>query len=493
VRRTVPSPEIEGRSESQRAPYPVTVARFLLIFTLMAAPLAFGAVQTWAWAGMAVMAALLLVCWALGCVREQVVKIHCSPLYIPAVLFLLLGISQFAAHLTLDPYGTREALIKLSTDLILFFLAGQLWADAPSRTWKQFGFAVVIYAFSLSLFAIVQFFTSQGLLYWMIHSQGDVFGPYVNHNDYAGLMEMLIPIGMCFALYRSLRNSDHTLLVFGVCGAIASVLLSGSRGGMISVAAEMVILGVVIWWRKGDRGSLRKWSAVGLVGATGIAAMLLAVTPESGWQRLTTIAGLVQTPDVTLENRLAVGRDALSEVRDYPWFGTGLGSFTAVFPQYQTFPTDLGWNHAHDDYVEALTETGIVGGLIILSALLMLGWLVFCNLPDRMKSAREWIQLGAALGCCGLLIHSFADFNLHIPANAAWFAVCAAIATVPSAVAQSSERSNSHLESIHSRTSGRLHAQSERRAVRDIPEKLFKQEKVATDTRLGGLADSLKL
>jgi O-antigen ligase len=176
------------------------------------------------------------------------------------------------------------------------------------------------------------------------------------------------------------------------------------------------------------------------VAVAGLAALLLAVMPNSGWQRLATIAGLVRKPGVTLENRLTVSRDALTELRDYPLLGTGLGSFNVVFPQYQTFSTDLGWNHAHDDYVEALTETGIVGGLIILSALLLFAWFAFRNLPRRMENLQGWIQLGAALGCCGLLIHSFVDFNLHIPANAAWFAVCAGIAVMPIASAEMKDR-----------------------------------------------------
>lgn len=422
---------IRGRSESRSTPRLLSVARFLLVSTLMAAPLAFGSVQAWAWASLAVMAAVLLMLWALGCMQEGSITIYRSSLYVPAALFLLLGIGQLAGHLTLDAFGTREALIKLATCLIFFFLAGQLWVNASSRTWKRFGLAVVIYAFAMALFAIFQFFTSHGLIYWAIRSKGGAFGPYVNHNDYAGLMEMLIPIGMCYALYRSLRHSNQELLLVGVCGAIASVLLSGSRGGMISLAVEMVILGVMIWKWKEGRAMVRRWRVVGLVGVVGTAVLFIAIIPDGAWQHLASVAGLVRTPDVTLENRLQVSRDALAEVRDYPWLGTGLGSFAVIFPRYQTFSTDLEWNHAHDDYVEALTETGLVGGLIILSALLLFGRLAFRNLPERLGDTRGWIQVGATLGCCGLLLHSFADFNLHIPANAAWFAVCAAMATIP--------------------------------------------------------------
>lgn len=435
------SEKVLRRTESQGVPRPITIARYFLLFTLMAAPLAFGAVQAWAWAGLALIAAVLLILWAVGCTQQEVMPMHWSLLYIPALLYFLMGVGQFAGHLTLDPFATREALIKLLTNFVFFFLAVQLWANASARIWKRFGLIVVIYAFSISLFAIVQYFTSYGLIYWKIPSHGDVFGPYINHNNYAGLMEMLIPIGMCYALYRSLKSSNQTLLVFGVCGAIASLLLCGSRGGMISVAVEMVLLGVLIWrWKKGE-ANFRKWSLIGLVGAAGLAALLLAVTPDSGWQRLASIAGLVRKPDVTLGNRLIVSRDALAELRDYPWLGTGLGSFDTVFPQYQTFPTDLAWTHAHNDYVEVLTETGIVGGMIILLALIMFGWLAFRNLPERTKNVQGWIQLGATVGCCGLLIHSFADFNLHIPANAAWFAICAGLSIVPAASAGIKEES----------------------------------------------------
>jgi len=444
LRTPVSSEKKDKRSEIQTDPRPVTAARVLLIFTLMAAPFAFGAVQSWAWAGLAVMAAVLLILWALGCTQRRVVTIHWSPLYVPAALFLLLGIVQLAGHLTLDPFGTREGLVKFATDMIFFFLAVQLWADASRKAWKRLGLAVVVYAFSISMFAIIQFFTSQGLLYWTLHTQGSVFGPYVNHNDYAGLMEMVVPIGICYALSQLLKSSNQTLLLFGMAGAIASVLLSGSRGGMISVTVEMAILGPLVWRWKGSWGSTRRWRAIGLVSAAGMAALLLAITPDSGWQRLATVAGLVRKPDVTLENRLAVGRDALAEVKDYPWLGTGVGSFAEVFPQYQSFPTNLTWNHAHDDYVEALTETGIVGGVIILSALVLLGWLAFRDLPGRFRSARGWIQLGAALGCCGLLIHSFADFNLRIPANAAWFAFCAALSTMPVVIPAPGEESARH-------------------------------------------------
>lgn len=419
-----------GRSESRVTPVSFRIAGYLLVVSLVAAPLAFGSVEIWAWASLAVIAAILLILWAIGCLEHGVVAVHWTVLYIPAILFLLLGICQLAGHFTLDPFGTQEALIELATDLVFFFLAGQLWVEASGRTRKRFGLAVAVYAAAMALFAIVQFFTSHALLYWTIRTQGYAVGPYVNHNDYAGLMEMLIPIALCYALSRPLGDLGRRLLLFGVCVAAVSVLLSGSRGGVISVMVEIAILGIFLWRLKKIRLGNKRRSA-GLVGAAVAAAIFLVLIPASSWQRMATIAGVATKPDATLENRLLVSRDALTAVRDSPWLGTGLGTFKPVFPQYESFPTQLVWHHAHDDYVEGLMETGAVGGVLMVSALLLFLRRAFSKLPERLKTAGGWLQLGATLGCCGLLVHSFADFNLHIPANAAWFAVCAGISVMP--------------------------------------------------------------
>ena len=119
--------------------------------------------------------------------------------------------------------------------------------------------------------------------------------------------------------------------------------------------------------------------------------------------------------------------DSLGIVHDHVWLGTGLGSFETVYSRYQSFPSDLDWDHAHDDYAEALAETGLIGGILIVAAAALFLAGAFRN-ARRSESAAEWIQVGAAIGCCGLLFHSFMDFNFHIPANAMWFAACAALA-----------------------------------------------------------------
>ena len=81
--------------------------------------------------------------------------------------------------------------------------------------------------------------------------------------------------------------------------------------------------------------------------------------------------------------------------------------------------------------LEAVAETGLPGVVMILMALVIFFRLAFRDIEERLRHERGWIQMGAAVGAVGLLVHSFVDFNLRIPANAAWFVVCLAIATHP--------------------------------------------------------------
>jgi O-antigen ligase len=121
--------------------------------------------------------------------------------------------------------------------------------------------------------------------------------------------------------------------------------------------------------------------------------------------------------------------DSLQMLRAHPVMGVGLGTFEIGYPRYQSFPSDLWIDHAHNDYVEAMAETGLVGAVLIVSAVVLFFHSAFRDLGDRLMVEGGWIRLGAAIACCGLLVHSFFDFNLHVPANAAWFAVLAGMAT----------------------------------------------------------------
>jgi len=224
-------------------------------------------------------------------------------------------------------------------------------------------------------------------------------------------------------------DSAASLLVLAVIAtvAVAALLLSGSRGGLLALFTEMTLVLALLGWgaRTAEKRRLAK-----AVAATIAAAMLLFSWVDSG--RASKHLGLilnVKSPDWVDSSRKSFALDSLRMWRDHLVLGVGLGNFETAYPGYQSLPSDLWIDHAHNDYLEAAAETGLVGTVLILSALALFFRLAFQDLHYRLRSEGGWIRLGAAIGCCGLLVHSFFDFNLHIPANAAWFATLAGLAT----------------------------------------------------------------
>lgn len=405
---------------------PAVWARRLLTATVLAAPLAFGAVQPWVWSAMAVLVAAALVLWAVACVQEREARVVWTPLYIPLGLFAILILTQYLTGRVADAIAAREALIKAVTYAAILFLSLNLWADARSRQWYALGWTATIYTYAIALFAIVQYFSGTDRLYWTVKPRfgGYIFGPYVSHNHYAGLMEMLIPLPLMFVL-ASRSGMQKMLIMFGAIVALLSVILSGSRGGGTALLVEAVILMAVMALR-GVSGDKFIGPAIFLVLMVAAAVWLI---PANVVERYT---NTVHAPEVSYGIRKNMTEDAMSMLRDHPLIGVGIGGFEAAYPKYQTFASDLLVDFAHNDYAQLMAETGYLGGAIALLALVLFAIRFVRYATKGLTSERALLRLGACFGCIGLLVHSFVDFNFHIPANAALFAFLLGITQVTS-------------------------------------------------------------
>ena len=395
-----------------------------LLAVLMAAPLAFGAVLPWAWAAMNIGILALALVWAGKHARRGRVTVVWSPLLLPALLVPALAVAQMQAGKTLDAAGTREAALKLSACTVLFFLTLQCFSAAGTRRWRRAGVAMAAYAFALALFAIIQFFASPGALYGLVQPRwgGYIFGPYVNHNNYAGLMEMLIALaaGLGFSLRRG--HPAKPFVLFAVLICLVSVLLSGSRGGVIALAAEFALFTAVLLAARPAAEERRRTVGAGVAMALLAGASFFWLDPGRVWNRWQQLA---DAHELTAGDRARMSADALRMARAHAAWGVGLGAFATAYPAYQTVVADEIIDYAHNDYAQFLAEGGAAAGMLLIS-LPAFFWLAFRRLRPRLEQPGGWLQLGAAVGVCGLLVHSLADFNLHIPANAAWFTFCAA-------------------------------------------------------------------
>jgi O-antigen ligase len=259
-----------------------------------------------------------------------------------------------------------------------------------------------------------------------------VYGSYVNHNHYAGLMELLLPIALVLAFSGSIRGGKRVLLVFAATLMAASVFLCQSRGGMFAVIVETVFL--AIFWM--GQFSPRKSAAVFVAFCLVTALFLAWIAPQQVGGRIT---------DIHDPARWLIHRDSIRMFAAHPFLGSGFGSFAAAFPRYRAFYDGFFINHAHDDYLELLLETGLAGFAVAVWFIVVLYREGLRNLRPARFSPAALISTAALAGCTGLLAHSFMDFNIHIPANAALFYVLCAIATAPP-VSKNRSNSNSYKE-----------------------------------------------
>ncbi len=422
---------------AQRHPYKNAPAgwsagmRWALLAILIMAPLAFGAVQAWAWGSLEIAVLMILMFWAVDCVRQGKAILVWSHLYVPCFALVLMALFQLFTGASFDVLGTREATLKFITYLVFFFLTWQLFAISPPPSWRSAAVAITVYAFVIALFGIVQFFSSPSTLYGVITPRwgGLVFGPYVNHNHFAGLLEMLIPVAVAMTLMLPERHPARPAVAFAIFVCLAAVVLCGSRGGMVAIAIELALI-LAIFTATATEAVARRRALLSALTLCAIAsASFLWLAPESIWSRWEQAA---DSPRLALQDRMKMTADSLRMSRDHLAYGVGLGAFETAYPQYQTVATDLVIDYAHNDYVQFAAEAGLTGWILMPLAIGLFLVASFRNLRARVQTEVGWLQIGAAVGVCGILIHSFVDFNLHIPANAVWFAFLAGLAVLPS-------------------------------------------------------------
>lgn len=370
--------------------------------------LAFGAVEEWSISILEVGLAVLFLVWASRQAASGVVNIQPSPLYAPALLFAAVVTVQLGLNITSYRYMTFIAALEYLGYGILLFLTVNSVVNENST--KTIIWSLTVFGFILAIFAIVQDLTSNGRIYWLrtLHNGGWIFGPYVNHDHYAGLMEMLAPIPIVVSLSSLVHGGKRMLVGFAGVVMSGTIVLSQSRAGTASFLAEIaLLLGIVLSKRKKGRGA----AAVAVVSLL-VFAFVAWVGTGAVWHRLS---------DLRDEMRFAMMKDGLRMFWHQPVLGWGLGTFTTVYPRFRSFYTNFFVNAAHNDYVQMLDDVGIIGFAAAV-------WFIVAVYRSGLRNADGWkrnwsraLGLSVLIGCTGLLVHSAFDFNLQIPANACFF------------------------------------------------------------------------
>jgi O-antigen ligase len=385
------------------------------------AVLAFGAVETWSESVLQIGAALLFLWWGFLMATGRGEEIRWSPVIWPLLGLELLALLQFVVPLSLYPYLTKLELLRMTSYIILVFLSGQSFRTP--RQWRDFAWFIVLLGFTVAVFAVLQDLTFKGKLYWFREMRygGMPYGPYVNRNHFAGLMELLIPLGLAMLAVPGVRRQQMPLMALLAAMPVSALLISASRGGIIGFGCEVILLVILLWIRRGEKKHVFTF-LVALLLAGGLVAWL-------GVGQVIQRFSQIHNPEVTEGRRISMASGAYHIFRDHPWTGTGVGTIVSVYPAYETAYDATIVDHVHDDHFELLAETGVLGALCWLTFIVLLAVYGFRNVSAHQDPVVRAVQLGTLVGCAGILVHSFVDFNLHIPANASLFYLMAGMAS----------------------------------------------------------------
>ncbi|MBX3746317.1 MAG: O-antigen ligase family protein [Verrucomicrobiae bacterium] len=382
------------------------------------AVLAFGGVRIGEFLWIEGLMALALLLWG---VRIWTVRDH--RLLWPPVCWGVLGFGLWAVWRTAVAdvaYVAWGEGMRIATYTALYFVAVNnlnRQSVAQGLAWFLAGLATL-----LCFYGAWQFATGANAV-WGFERSADYVrrasGTYMNPNHFAGLLALLLPVAIGTVIAGRMKPVGRVLLGYAALAMMAGLALSLSRGGW---AAASVGVGLVLLALSRHRDYRR----AAVVSVAVIVVGIGAVAMRSHW-----IQGRVaQSQDLepTARNsRPHIWRAAVGMWQDHPWFGVGPAHFSERFKAYRTRWVHGEPERAHNDYLDALADWGVLGVTVLAVPLVLLGYGVVRTLRqvrrdpgdlEVKRSGRYAFVLGASGGLAALAAHSLADFNWHIPANA---------------------------------------------------------------------------
>lgn len=498
-RRRQPPPPAPPPSATAEPPHTVW-SRFIILLLCLAVvttTLAFGTVQSWALAVFTLSAGVVLALWMIDAWRTRVLRVSKNFLQLPLLAFFALGVIQLLplggpqdlgpgvaspTHtVSFDPHATRLVLVEVA-GLFVYFAAALAFIDSPRRL-RLVARLVVIFGFLLGVYGLMQHFLNPSTIFWVRQpEQAQPFGPYVNRHHFAGYMELTLamPLGLLFA--GAVERDRVLLYAFASAMMAIALVMTNSRGGMLSMVCEILFLAAVaaVFRRRAPREEGEEAAGGGRVRAAAIrvglgfamiVAVFFGVLYFGGEDALSRLVGTVNSEDPTT-GRAHFWEGAVQMIKDHPVVGTGLGAFGSVYPRYDTANGTYRLEQAHNDYLQILTDGGVVGGVLGLLFVVVLLRMALRRMQSHDR-VRRGVALGALAGCAGVLVHSFFDFTLHTTANALMFLVLAALATANGRVEEPDEarrparkRRRGHHHHHHHQHHGAGHESAERAETR---------------------------
>lgn len=397
----------------------------LVLGMLVFAPLAFGAVDAWAFLVVQALATGVFILWAVRLWVSPKPKLLCPPLAWVVLAFIIYaGARYYTADIE---YVARMEVIQVLVFGFLFFavitnLRGQEEINAVSGT-------LIVVATGISCYAVAQLAHNSNQVWNQISPYaGRASGTYISPNDLAGFLAMLLPLTLAYLLVGKMHIVIRILLAYAALAMAAGLAVSFSRGGWVAATTGVLLLLAILLGHRNHRWKAIVLLVVMLGGGGYLVSHYLSKTV--GYMRR--VAGPKDAASLTVvdsswESRLTIWHSAEQMWLDHPWTGVGPAHFDYRFREYRPTTLQERPDRVHNDYLNLLADWGIIGGSIVIAGMGVFVFWLKKTWPQVRREENDFgsgqsnrfaFFLGAMCGLTALAVHSLTDFNLHIPANA---------------------------------------------------------------------------
>src|SRR5438477_5706996 len=248
------------------------------------------------------------------------------------------------------PYDTISHLLQLATYITAFYLILRLCEEQKAK--KRLVVSLLAIGVFEAFYGLIQYLTGWQQIFTYVKKfyLEEATGTYVNRNHFAGLLEMILPFAVALTLRRTrilfqnpssrtatlgkiASRTEFLSLVFWLFLAtllFVALVLSRSRMGIISVLVSLIAI-LALDGTASMRARTR--AAVAALLFLGVLGLVVWIGSDPLMSRFETLG---QEYNFSGQYRISIWRDTLGLIRHHPLLGTGLGSFSTVYPSVQT-------------------------------------------------------------------------------------------------------------------------------------------------------------
>jgi O-antigen ligase len=378
----------------------------LLIFS----PVARGTVRIWSITIFLLVELSLVFIWLWKVTNSDKYTFRKTGLGVPIVIFMVLAVISFIFSIYKN--DSFYALLRLSGYIGIYYLVVNEFDHKMRRRLEIF---VICAGTGLSLYGLLQYFGFLNHDWW--EPQKFLASTYVNHNHFAGYIELVIPlaVGMLFSSWRK-KQISKAILFPALIVMLTAFILSQSRGAWFSLAVSFLIIGALFVRRKAFNAQTIFTIFLVMI----VIFSFIYFGKDIIYSRIDSVS-IVKGEEPSANAHLKIWQGTVEMIRSNPITGVGIGDFIWRFPRFRPEGLNAQANFAHNDYLQTAAEMGVPASLVMI-------WLLAAIIAGGIKrSDSDPVKIGCAIGLLSLSLHGLVDFNFHIPANMLLFTVYAAI------------------------------------------------------------------